>query len=229
VAENINKCRTEVFSWETTPNVIISDAVRCSMSVPYIFKPHQLFIKDIQRNRLPDPSGDIYIDGGLTENYFIKAFDKARYVDPLSTNPDDPVVNDNTLGISLSKCELAEEDMGSLQKLNFSAERQSIFVFTYAILRILHEKQNHVYLSDPNNIRRTIIIDGLDISGIAFGVSRAKQLDLIASGKAGVMSYIEKREVSYKHFREYSNFNDPVNWNIMQDSDFFPAQKRLTE
>ena len=38
-------CQTEIFSYKTTPFVVISDAVRISMSIPFVFKPHSKYVK----------------------------------------------------------------------------------------------------------------------------------------------------------------------------------------
>eukprot|EP00667_Euglena_gracilis_P004704 EG_transcript_4732 len=45
VGLNLSTGQTEVFSYRTTPFVVISDAVRISLSIPFIFRPHQKYLK----------------------------------------------------------------------------------------------------------------------------------------------------------------------------------------
>lgn len=54
-ATNLSKRRLEVFSHETTPDLLIVDAIRASSAIPFMFTPWT------------SPWGDIYCDGGITE------------------------------------------------------------------------------------------------------------------------------------------------------------------
>lgn len=53
---NINTHQTEYFSPDTTPNMRILDAVRISISIPFLFSAIEL-------------NGNFYVDGGVTDNY----------------------------------------------------------------------------------------------------------------------------------------------------------------
>ena len=81
---NANTGKTEVFSFEHTPDVIISDAVRISMSIPVLYEPHALYAKNEEGLRVPyEPKlGQVYIDGGVLDNYPLWLFDKAGYLNP---------------------------------------------------------------------------------------------------------------------------------------------------
>jgi len=66
-ATNLSKRRLEVFSHETTPNLLIVDAIRASSAIPFMFTPWT------------SPWGDIYCDGGITEECpWIHVKDKAH-------------------------------------------------------------------------------------------------------------------------------------------------------
>ena len=52
VGVNLSTGLSQVFSYEETPNVIISDAVRISMSIPILFKPHFVHYKDSSGERV---------------------------------------------------------------------------------------------------------------------------------------------------------------------------------
>ncbi len=49
------------FSYEETPNYTLAEAIRCSMSIPGIYKPYKI-------------DGQLYFDGGLALNYPINVF-----------------------------------------------------------------------------------------------------------------------------------------------------------
>lgn len=69
VGANLSTGFAEVFSAEHTPTMRVVDAVRISMSLP-------LFFSAVRNVR-----GDVYVDGGLLNNYPIKLFDRQKYVD----------------------------------------------------------------------------------------------------------------------------------------------------
>ena len=66
---NLSTGYGEVFSVEHTPNMRILDAVRVSMSIPLFF------------SAVRAASGDVYVDGGLMNNYPVKLFDRRKYLE----------------------------------------------------------------------------------------------------------------------------------------------------
>lgn len=82
VCVNLTLSQIEVFSAETTPDVIVADAVRLSSSIPFVFRAHRLYIKNAQTGFRPepDPKGHRYVDGGMLSNLPIWLFDKAKYL-----------------------------------------------------------------------------------------------------------------------------------------------------
>lgn len=78
---NANTCESEDFNMYTHPNCQIRDAIRASMSMPYIF-----VVKPI--NGVP------YIDGNLSISCPVEYYDSAKYYDGRGQNP-------NTLGMRL--------------------------------------------------------------------------------------------------------------------------------
>ncbi|MBI3236710.1 MAG: patatin-like phospholipase family protein, partial [Chlamydiales bacterium] len=69
------------FSYEDPKwkSLIISDAVRASVSIPMIFKPHTLHLKDSEGTRYPMEGYGAFVDGGLIRNFPLDAFDDNRY------------------------------------------------------------------------------------------------------------------------------------------------------
>ena len=71
VGTNLSTGFGEVFSNEHTPTMCVADAIRISMSIPLFFAAKRT------------TRGDVYVDGGLLDNYPIKLFDRMKYVDRL--------------------------------------------------------------------------------------------------------------------------------------------------
>lgn len=91
------------FSYETTPNVRIADAVRASMAFPTAFAPFHVKYKD---GNLFSPKP--FTDGGMMNNYPIDVFGEKEYEDahyPSMTKTDDlnkrHQVNPAVVGMSL--------------------------------------------------------------------------------------------------------------------------------
>ena len=85
--------------WE---HVLVVDAVRASMSIPVIFEPYQLRERNSRTGEINSPSGPRYVDGGVLKNYPVELFDQYRFIPDWGLgNPDYPILNPNTLGMSL--------------------------------------------------------------------------------------------------------------------------------
>ncbi|HSW76080.1 MAG TPA: patatin-like phospholipase family protein, partial [Candidatus Saccharimonadales bacterium] len=89
----------EYFSYEDTPDMIVANAVRISMSIPGIFTPQPKIIKD--HHGICHEGEDLYVDGGVLLNYPIKLFDfKVNEQGFLDRKV--PKINKHTLGLRLS-------------------------------------------------------------------------------------------------------------------------------
>ena len=101
VGTNLSQIKSEVFSYLDTPDLIISDAVRISMSIPILFRPHQYHIKNTDGKRVPK-SNDLYVDGGLLDNYPLWLFDNSKFIGQMNENFNGTYfVNNQTLGFRL--------------------------------------------------------------------------------------------------------------------------------
>ena len=70
IVTNLSTGFSEVKSAEHTPDMSVADAVRMSMSIPLFFAA--------KRNKRKD----VFVDGGVLNNYPVKLFDRERYIDP---------------------------------------------------------------------------------------------------------------------------------------------------
>lgn len=199
VGVNLNTSLPEVFSYETHPDVVIAHAIRISMSIPYVFKPHLLFRKTASGEIIPDVKGHLYVDGGLVANYPIDIFDKIKYVDPASPVPDAKIFNEQTLGFSLV-CKEQKDFLtsiafpgGTLEEERPDAplhykEIKSITTLTKALLYSIYEQEehNHVRSGDPV---RTIYIDTCGVGTLEFDIPPEKKDAILRSGREAVTDY----------------------------------------
>ncbi|MEI7026161.1 patatin-like phospholipase family protein [Paenibacillus sp. y28] len=187
IGTNLSTGYSEVFSVETTPDMPIADAVRISMSIPFLFAAPS------------GSNGDIYVDGGLLNNYPIKLFDQKKYVQhaahychkayydhhnagiPADTNNGDMYIyNKETLGFRLDSAqEIAVFRDHALPKAH---PIRSLFSFSKALMKTLLDSQEHSHLHS-DDWDRTIYINTLGVKTTEFQLSEHKKKQLVQSGK----------------------------------------------
>lgn len=197
IGSNLSTEYSEVFSYGTTPDFRIADAARISMSIPMFFSA----VRANQRK-------DVYVDGGLLDNYPIQAFDNTKYVNKhfvrtkyyekinqtqrkmpkairLTT---DFVYNQETLGFRLDSSE-------EIAVFHDNTEPQvkdidNLFDYTSALLKTLIDFQRNTHLHS-DDWQRTIYIDTLDVKATDFDLSDEKKNALLESGRNYTKSYLE--------------------------------------
>jgi NTE family protein len=192
VGANITTGQAEVFSHETTPDAIVSDALRISMSIPLVFKPHQLYRK-IQGKRLADKKGHWYVDGGIVDNYALWLFDQAKYLPNNQADADTAVINPHTLGFRLvDNHRKAYYEQNTLPPTDNSTP-DSLGGYTWQLLGLLSRKQeSDHYLRQEKH--RTIYIDYLGVQTTEFDLSDTRQEELIDSGRQAVNQYFAQQQ-----------------------------------
>ena len=191
---NLSTTFSEVFSAEHTPRTCIADAVRISMSIPLFFAAKR------------SVRGDVYVDGGVLDNYPVKLFDRKKYLDsgnfteteyykkinaafvdaerPISNY----VYNKETLGFRLdTKAEI------SLFRDHAEPQHKKIdnfFKYTWALISTLMGAQDSAHLHS-DDWARTIYIDTLGVSTTDFDLSDDKKKELVSSGREGTVKYFE--------------------------------------
>lgn len=68
-ATNLNKYKLTKFNYIQTPDLKVTDAIRMSISIPFIFTINKFNLETLEMG-----SGDTYVDGGLINNYPINEF-----------------------------------------------------------------------------------------------------------------------------------------------------------
>ena len=213
-ASNLNTKSIEEFSLFKTPNCIVSEAVRASMSIPFFFKSWK-FTNGI-------PNDHIYVDGGVVFNYPLSFFDRSRF----HNNP--KMINMETLGLFLEpkKIHEYEKSLGNLSGNNPSDQPNipaleslgvknrnkwykkiyikkfkyfmSIIKYVKHLFDTLMSSQNIELFEDSHLVLRTIFIDDLGISATKFNLSDSEKEKLVESGREGAKSYFNYIEEQNK-------------------------------
>ena len=188
----------ELFSFRHTPTTRISDAVRISMSIPLFFAAFRNIRKDV------------YVDGGVLNNYPVKLFDRENYIADknrlkmgietkyykeentrfLKKHPESHryIYNKETLGFRLD----SKQEIGVFRD---GAEPQhhrieDFFDYIKALMTTILESQGNSHLHS-DDWHRTIYIDTLGVGTTDFDLSDAMKKKLEDSGRKGAEDYIK--------------------------------------
>ncbi|MCA6361439.1 MAG: patatin-like phospholipase family protein [Bacteroidetes bacterium] len=158
---DLNLGTVREFSFATSPNVVVAEAVRASMSIPLFFRAWQF------SNNNPD--NHIYVDGGMVLNFPIRTFDTG-------TTP-----NPQTLGLFLTN--LTPQPPNTL---GYDHLEQYVKITFDTILNA----QNINFFNDPADLSRTMQIDNLGMSATDFGLTAQQQTALFNSGVAAATKFL---------------------------------------
>ena len=176
----------------------IADAARISMSIP-------LFFASVKEK---GQENQFYVDGGLLDNYSIKAFDREIFVDDKIRNirrtdyydiinkkkslkpqleGNQYIYNKETLGFRLD----AKEDISMYlnHKPTIRNKITSFFTYSKALVTTLIDFQDNVHLHS-DDWQRTIYIDTLGVRAIDFDISDIKKQKLVESGRQYTEEYL---------------------------------------
>ena len=185
----------EVFSCEHTPKIRIADAVRLSMSIP-------LFFAAVRNAR-----DDVYVDGGVLNNYPVKLFDREKYVSSkkmalktdyyikenkrfLKKRPSSSpyIYNKETLGFRLdSKQEIGVFRYGA-DPAHYKID--DFFDYVKALVTTILESQGNTHIHG-DDWQRTIYIDTLGVGTTDFDLSDTMKKKLEDSGSKGAKTYFK--------------------------------------
>lgn len=158
---NLNKKETEYFSYRNNPNMEIRMALRISMSIP-------LFFKAVNWN------GDIYVDGGLLNNYPIWYFDNFS--------------NSKTLGFKLMSMD------EKIENNNIEYERTNILNIKDYIECLVNCTTGQIekgYIK-KDYWERSIVINTGTIDTVDFSITQEDKKYLIDKGYEATKKYFEK-------------------------------------
>ncbi|MGB6267540.1 MAG: patatin-like phospholipase family protein [Olleya sp.] len=192
-ASDLNTHNICEFSYYKTPNCIVAEAIRASMSIPFFFKSWQF------SNKIPNDH--IYVDGGVMFNYPLSFFDKPRFHD----NPIE--YHQESLGLFLepkkiyemnenieSNEDLTTEKLHGFKKRVYEIKfKYGMWIFAYIkhLFESLMNSQDIDLFEESHLVDRTIFIDDLGISATNFNLTDQQKTDLVNSGSAGALKYFE--------------------------------------
>jgi NTE family protein len=191
VGTNLSTGFGEVFSSEHTPRMCVADAIRISMSIPLFFAAKK------------GARGDIYVDGGLLDNYPIKLFDRKKYVDQYYRVPDyygshneqlkedgrevSPYVyNQETLGFRLDSAREIAMFRDNAEPVH--EEIATFPAYIKALVGCIMEGQANQHLHS-DDWQRTIYVDTIGVGTTDFDLTDEKKKALVVSGTACTEQY----------------------------------------
>ncbi len=175
VSTNLTKQRSEIFSFETTPNTEIRLAARMSMSIPFYY---QCVIFN----------GDVMVDGGLADNYPIKIFDYAKYMNlEYKILGSVKMLNPETLGFRLDTNEEIQFNLENWS--NIPRDISNFAGYTQALIGYLMDMANKKHLSKQDK-KRTIFIDTLDVQTTDFYLPQDRIAALLLSGRNAIKNWV---------------------------------------
>ena len=166
--------RTSYYCPSLTPTMSVRQAVRISMSIPFLFVP------------VRDEDGCYHVDGGLVDNYPIHAFDGAYPGDERALL-NLALSNPKTLGLKILT---PEEEVGHAITVKPQAIG-SIKEFAMAIVSTLMVANERKHLK-PSYWKRTLVIKVGDFPLTKFDLSQNEKLSLVQAGIKGADRFFEK-------------------------------------
>ena len=175
-AANLSRKRTEFFSYQSTPEVAVADAVRLSMSIPLFFEAVRFDGKEFGK-------GDYFVDGGLFDNYPLHLFDQPDFarLNPFYRNG----INWETLGLFLKSEEL--------ECATDPVMPDNLFEFLNLTLRSFYDTHDLSNL-DKSLVdqKRSVIINDCGVSSLQFDLEPGSELyqKLYVSGRESVSNFL---------------------------------------
>ncbi len=170
VGTNVSYRTSQVFCYETSPDLEVAEAVRISMSIPLFFEA----VKSEEKDAAADKS-DIFCDGGIMWNYPIHIFDSMKFKQYKI-----PGVNNETLGVRF------------LGKIRYHKIDNLLSYIKNLYLSQLHVQQD-IFKRNPHDVSRTIIIDTADVSSVDFDITVQDETYqyLYRQGYLGALRYFQ--------------------------------------
>ena len=165
LSTDLSRRRTQVFSFDTSPDLPVAHAVRASMSIPLFF---EAFMID---DALFGESGrkqDLFVDGGVLDNYPIELFDKNG-------------VNPQTLGLFLY-------NQGAAVNPDYKID--SFPEYARNLFEALLNVQVNAFNNNPDDQKRTIKINDLGVGTTDFSLSNEMKCKLIQQGVIDACKYL---------------------------------------
>ena len=200
--------KTDVFSSTTTPDAVVADAVRASMSIPVFFEPKLInarkgdavvpisYVEPETNTARPVP----FMDGGTLDNYPMWIFDHPEFD---SAQNGIAVYNTKTLGLRLCSTEDVERftnpptrTVGGAQlplaPRNHVVRGDGNFYLKTVMGSFLNAGQKNAFVHS-HDIHRTALVDNLGVGALALSMSDKQKALLIKSGADGIRKFLQRK------------------------------------
>jgi NTE family protein len=187
IATNVTSQCPYVFNASNTPDALVSEALRASISIPFLFAATRL------------RSGELCVDGGLTWNYPINIYDDIRWLShkddyKLYTFLDHPAAdnkgrfyNKETLGLMV---ETRSEVWNRPKVINGKPGNIWSFPsYLKAMIGLMTDVTTNNFLNLPD-WQRTIFIEAHGVRATDFDLPEEKLEKLVKSGEDAAREYI---------------------------------------
>jgi len=165
-------------------DVVIADAVRASMSIPYVFVPHILRRKTADGIVEPAPDLGTFLDGGIIKNLPIDTFDYLKY---RSTNPTSSLSWTNHQTLAFNLVDPSPEARANSNSPLVEAGSATLEFFASA--------EDLQLLLNANHKSRTVNISNCGMSLVGgFFADEPKKRELIESGRKAVREFLENAQ-----------------------------------
>lgn len=185
-AVNIDRHRAEIFSFETTPDVAVADAVVISAAIPFFFEAVQFDGESIGQ-------GDHYIDGGALNNYPLTIFDDPRFKQ--DSKHFTYGINWETLG-----CQLFTPEDCSDRK----TEINNILQYAESVIETMSEVQKVAVEMRMADRWRSMRISNCCVSTTDFDLipdeSNPKYVEMILTGEQAARKYLKNYKLPTDRF-----------------------------
>lgn len=193
ISTNLSTGYGEVFSNEYSPEMPLADAVRRSMSIPLFFVAPR------------SERGDVYVDGGVFDNYPIKLFDRERYIETYSRPAPYYEAHNAELaraGLDISRYVYNKESLGfrldtqteigvfrdHREPVKHEISRFKDYMTSLVGAVMAAEGSRHLHSDDW---QRTIYVDTLDVKTTEFDLGDDRKAALIRSGRDSAQTYFK--------------------------------------
>jgi len=189
---NLTLQKAETFCHTTKPDMKIKTAVRISASVPLYFSATFLDSSgSIVRHPGSSHNYQVYVDGGLLQNYPIDMFDSSN-CEGADTKTTEPVVNTKTLGLKLERPEQIEQFNNNRDIAPYKIDNLKNYVG--ALYNIVMENLNRKQ-SYKDESFRTVYISTSNISPKVRKISTQHKQLLYDSGKEAAEKFFLNDEL----------------------------------
>ncbi len=180
IAVNLNRRQYQVFSAETTPDVAVADAILMSTALPFFYEPVLFDGKQVGQ-------GDLYVDGGVLNNYPLHLFDDERYVD--SKRHFVQGINWESLGMRL----YTPPEMRHQHR-----EITGLVQYFQNLIFALIDSQDVPFESNPVDYARSIPVNDFGVLPVDFHIqpveTNSQYQEMVKAGSEAALKFLENQK-----------------------------------